>query len=197
MVRLTDHELVGLLHVAEEIRNSMEEFGFTVDAALSQHDAFGRNRVPGSSLERSLILEAARKGASQAGLGIDEESGKLEIITSANLTMRYFRIKSVTVKADGGVSAICGRGSSLLVRDHSSLYDEEKWIIGYTLAEDHMVERLFTAEVVSWLEKGSGPVELVLGPLVDLTQTTPPRGFTSSDEGLEGFEGEAGATDVG
>lgn len=197
MVRLTDFELSALHSVASEIRSFVEELAHTVDTALDQHESFRRTKVPSSDLERALVMDGARRGASRAGLSSRDESNGLEVISTANLTERYFRVKRVTVKADGEVDAICGRGSSLLVREPDTLMVQEKWILGFTTDDDHTIDRLFVAEVRDWLETGPGPVHLVLGPIIDLTTGTPPRGFTSTDEDLEGFEDEEGMENAG
>ena len=188
MVRPSDAEIAGLMQVAREIRDTTDESGYRVELAVGQHGAFSHTRAPASALERSLILDAARRGAFRAGLGTEEVSGSLDIITMSDGTIRRYRVKRVNLTAEGNYEVICGRGSSLLVSDPESLFREEKWILGYVTSDDHTIERLIAAEIVNW--RGEGPVYLVFRTIVDLSDNQPPRGFTSTDEGLPGFEEE-------
>ncbi len=142
-----------------------------------------------------MVLESARRGASQAGLTFDAVSGSLDIITTSGGTIRYYRVKHVKLTAGGDYKVICGEGSSLLTTEPESLLREEKWILGYTLSDDHTVERLIAAEIVGW--RGDGPVYLTLGPIIDLSGDPSPRGFTSTDEDLPGFEEEDGDGAIG
>ena len=190
MVRPSDDEIDGLLRVAQEIRDSSDESGYAVDVAIAQHDAFTHTRGPASQLERSLISDAARRGAVQAGFSAEEVSGGLDIIAMSDVTIRRYRLKRVRVNAVGQLVAICGVSSTLLVSDPDSMFPQEKWILGYVTSDDHTIDRLFAAEVVDW--RGSGPVQLLLGPIIDLSGTQPPRGFVSTDEDLEGFEEDGG-----
>lgn len=199
MVRPPDAEIAKLMQVAREIRDTTDESGYSVGVAVHQHQAFSRTRGPASSLERSLVLDSACRGASQAGLGIKEVSGGgLDIVTMSDSTMRRYRVKRVKLNAEGDYEVICGEGSSLLVSDEETFFREEKWILGYIMSDDHTIDRLIAAEIVNW--RGDGPVYLVLGLIIDLSDDQPPRGFTSTDEGLPGFEeeeedGEAGNVD--
>lgn len=197
MSRLTDHELEDLLKVADEIRSSLEAEGYTVDSALDMNDAFRDTKICASDLERAIVLKAARRSASQTGLGSRDESNSLDITSSTDFIERYFRVKRVKITADGEIAAICNRGSSLLVNETDMLMTQEKWIFGFTISEDRLIDRMFVAEVRDWHDSGHGPVRLVLGPIVDLMRSTPPRGFTSTDEGLEGFDDEEGVADAG
>lgn len=196
MVRPPDAEIAKLMQVAHEIRDTTDESGFTVGEAVRQHEAFSHTRGPASALERSLILDAARRGASQAGLGPEDVSGGgLDIVTMSDSTIRRYRLRRVKLNAGGEYEVICGMGSSLLVSDPESLLREEKWIIGYVTSDDHTIEHLIAAEVVDW--RGNGPVYLVLRTIVDLSDDQPPRGFTSTDEDLPGFEEEEGEGEAG
>jgi hypothetical protein len=190
MVRLSDVEIAGLKQVAREIRDTADESGYHVDVAVGQHRAFGRSKGPASSLERSLILDAAAHGAEQAGLGIERVSGSLDILTFAGDTLRRFRVKKVTIKADGELEVICGAQSTLISVEPDSLYREEKWILGYSTSDEHTIDRLIAAEIRDW--RGEGPYRLIFGTVVDLSENPMPRSFTSADEDLEGFEGEEG-----
>lgn len=184
---------MDLKRVAREIRDSADESGYSVGVAVRQHEAFSHTRGPASALERSLVLDAARRGASQAGLGFEEVSGGLDIITTSGDTIRRYRVKRVRLDAEGDVEVICGAGSSLLVSEPDSLLREEKWVLGYIMSDDHTIERLMAAQVVGW--SGDGPVYLQLGPIINLNDHQPPPGFTSTDEGLPGFEDEEDSED--
>jgi hypothetical protein len=132
-----------------------------------------------------------------AGLGIEEVSGGLDIIAISGDTIRRYRVKRVTVTRDGNYEVVCGEGSSLLVMDPETLFREERWILGYVASGDHTIDRLIAAEIVNW--RGTGPVRLVFGTVIDLSDDQPPRGFISTDEELEGFEqgeGGTGSTDA-
>lgn len=195
MVRPPESEIAVLRQIAREIRDITDESGFAVGVAVRQHEAFRQTRTPTRSLERSLVLTAARRGASQAGLTFEEVSGSLDMITMSGDTLRHYRVKQVKRTATGEYRVICGAGSSLLVSDPESLFREEKWIFGYTLTDDHTIERLIAAEIVD--SRGDGPVRLILGPIINLTDDQTPRGFTSTDEGLPGFEDEDDEGEVG
>jgi len=160
-----------------------------VDVAVGQHDAFTQSEGPASLLERALVLDAAQRGASQAGFGIERVSGSLDLLAAEDATLRRYRIKRVTLDKDGNYGAICGAGSALLTSDPDSLFVEEKWIFGYTTADDHTIDSLIAAEIVGW--DGDGPVRLRFGPVIDLSEHKPPRGFVSTDEGLDGFEDDS------
>ncbi len=77
------------------------------------------------------MLDAARRGASRAGLATEEVSGSLDIITMSDSTIRRYRGKRVKLTAEGNYEVICGQGSSLLVSEPESLLREEKRILGY------------------------------------------------------------------
>ena len=74
MVRPSDAEIAGLIQVAREIRDTTDESGYSIDVAVGQHGAFSHTRGPASALERSRVLDAARRGASRAGLATEEVS---------------------------------------------------------------------------------------------------------------------------
>jgi hypothetical protein len=191
MSRPTAAELDVLRTIAREIRDTAEESGYTVSTAIAQHDAFGHSRGPASNLERSLVLDAARRAASQAGAGIDEVAGGgLDIITNGGSAIRKFRVKRVTVNQDDELVVVCGAGSSLLVAEPEGLLRQERWVLGFVTSDDHTVDRLLAAEVVNWT--GDGPYRLVFGTVIDLDEELPPQGFQSADEGLDGFDEEEG-----
>ncbi len=195
MVHPSAREIEALKVVAREIRDTAEESGYSVDRAVSQHASFSRTRGPASALERSLILDAARRGATVAGVSTEEVAGSLDVVTIANGVIRRFRVKRVNVTRDGDYEVLCGEASTLLVTDYESIFREEKWIFGYVMSDDHTIDRLIAAEIVDW--RGNGPVRLVFGTIIDLSDDQPPRGFVSTDEGLDGFgEGDGAGADI-
>lgn len=195
MNRPSDSEIAQLKQVAREMRESASADGHTVELAIDQNAAFGQSRGPSSGLERALIVDAARRGASQSGLGVDAASGGLDIIGGSDGIVRKYRVKRITRTADGSYDVICGEGSSLLTVE-PSLFAEEKWLLGFITTDEHTIDELVAAEIVGW--RGDGPVHLTFGTIIDLSDDQPPRGFTSTDEGLEGFdedEGDLGQAD--
>lgn len=186
MIRPSATEIDRLKQVAQEVRDSTEESGFYVDVAVGQHEAFTQSEGPASLLERTLVLDAAQRGASQAGFGIERVSGSLDLLATGGTTLRRYRVKRITLNKEGVYGAICGAGSALLVSDPLSIFTEEKWIFGYITADDHTIDSLVAAEIVGW--DGDGPVRLRFGTVIDLSEHKPPRGFVSTDEGLDGFE---------
>lgn len=186
MVHPTAREIEALKTVAREVRDTAEESGYSVDRAVGQHASFSRTRGPASALERSMVLDAARKGAIAAGVSSDDVSGGLDLVTFADGVVRRFRVKRMNVTRDGDYEVLCGEGSTLLVSDYESMFREEKWIFGYVMSDDHSIDRLVAAEIVDW--RGNGPVRLLFGTIIDLSDDQPPRGFVSTDEGLDGFD---------
>lgn len=61
MVHLSSDEVAVLKKVAREVRDTTDEHGYKVNVAVRQHDAFSSSRVPLSALERTLVLDAARR----------------------------------------------------------------------------------------------------------------------------------------
>lgn len=191
MVHPSAGEIAALKVVAREILDTTDESGYSVDRAVAQHEAFSRSRGPASSLERALILEAARRGARHAGLGTDEVSGSLDIVAHSNGVVRRYRVKRVKLTKEGDYEVLCGQSSTLLTTDPEALFRDEKWIFGFVTTEDHTISRMIAAEIIDW--RGNGPVRLVLGTTILLSDDEPPRGFVSTDEGLDGFDdGDAG-----
>lgn len=193
MLHLSAQEANSLRELAQEIREQTDDAGYTVEVAVSQNDAFTHSRGPTRVLERSLVVDAARRAAPLVGLEVREESGGLSVVMTSDRAVRNFRVKRVEETAAGNFEAICGLNSRLLVSDPEALIPEEKWVLGYTTSDDHTIEHLIAAEVVDF--SGTGPVKLVLGPILHLSGLRPPSGFVSSDEELEGFEDSAISTD--
>ena len=180
---------------------SGDESGYLVGAATAQHSAFSRSRRPSSALERELFLDAARRAASREGFYLDEANGGLDLIAGDGGHLRKYRVKRGTRTVDGMYRFMCGLGSRLLITEADALYTETRWLLGYVSSDDHTLEEVIAAEVVGSQGSGNGPVTLNLGIIIRLTSSAPPPGFTSSNEGLDGFgdderdddEGDAGA----
>lgn len=194
MVHPSAGEIQRLQAVAREMFESGDESGYLVGVATAQHRAFRRSRRPSSALERELFVDAARRAASREGFGIDDTNGGVDLIALEGRRLRKYRVKRGSKTAAGDYRFMCGLGSSLLTTEPDTLYVEERWILGYLSSDDHTLEEVIAAQVVG--SEGAGPVNLLLGTIIRLSDAPPPKGFTSTDEGLEGFDdddaGEAG-----
>ncbi len=169
-----------------------DESGYLVGVATANHHAFQRSRRPASSLERELFLDAARAAASREGFFVDEASGGVDLIASNGWHLRKYRVKRGDRTTDGSYRFVCGLGSSLLTTEADTLIVEERWILGYVSSEDHTLDEVIAAAVIGSEGTGNGPVTLLLGPVIPLLDAAPPPGFTSTDEGLNGFDAEGG-----
>jgi hypothetical protein len=190
MVHPSSEERERLLAIAREIRDTGEESGYAVDEAIARHEAFSRGRAPANALERSLIVEAAERGAHAAGMHSKARTGGLELISSDRGSEIRYRVKRGRPNKSGDIEFICASQSSLLVSDPDTLIPCEKWILGYDVDENHALTALLAGRIVSWT--GDGPVTLILDSVIDLMETPPPSGFVSTDEGLEGFGDDFG-----
>lgn len=195
MVRPQDPEILQLQAIARDMLDAGEESAYLVDLGVALHPAFSNSRRPSSAMARELYIEAARRGASQHGLGIDESNGGLDLITVSGGRIRRYRVKQGEQLASGGYKFVTGLGSRLLTSEPDSLYIEERWILGYLRSDDHTLSEVIAAEVVG--SEGEGPVTLLLGTVVHLSSTPPPAVFTSTDEDLPGFDDEDGASGTG
>ncbi|MFL6163605.1 MAG: hypothetical protein ACJ74U_15455 [Jatrophihabitantaceae bacterium] len=196
MVHPPADEIRRLKVVAREMLESGEESGYLVGVATRQHDAFGKSRRPSSALERELFLDAVRGVASREGFGLEEPNGGLDLIDYGDGRLRRYRVKRGTRTASGEYNFLCGLGSSLLTSEPDTLLPEDRWVLGYICNDDHTLDEVIAGEVVG--SEGAGPVKLVLGPIIRLSDAPPPKGFTSTEEGLDGFDDddEAGEADI-
>lgn len=194
MSRPSTQEIDRLASVAYWISEMLDEHGYLVGEATSLHKSFTSTRRPSSSLARELVLSGARKGASISGLYPEDEAGGLDLISIDDNTRRKYRIKRAVKTADDKYELICGPGSTLLHHEPDSLLIEERWVLGYVMNEEYVVEDLFAAQIVgAW---GTGPVHLILSDPIPLLVGTPPSGFASSvDDDLPGFEDDENAID--
>lgn len=198
MVRPPENEIRRLNCVAREMFDSSEESGYLVGVATGHHPAFRRSKRPSSSLERELFVEAARRAASREGFDVDESGGGLDLLAADGARARKYRVKAGSRTAAGDYRFVCGLGSSLLTTEPDTLLLEERWILGYLSSDDHTLNEVIAAHVTGFKENGgSGPVTLTLGPVIPLSITPPPRSFTSTDEGLDGFDDDGEADDIG
>ncbi|CAB4887355.1 unannotated protein [freshwater metagenome] len=194
MVHPSAAEIRRLKAVAREMRDTTDESAHSVDGALKLNPAFATSKRPAGVLERELVMDAARRGAIDAHFTISTEGGGLELIAHDDTCIRTYRLKRVTMKQTGDFQAVCGAGSSLLRADPDSFFREEKWVLGFVTDDDHTLKTVIAAEIVGW--SGLGPVTLHFGAVINLSDTQPPRAFTSTNEGLDGFDDEDGATGV-
>jgi hypothetical protein len=176
---------------------SGDESGYLVGVATGQHSAFRRSRRPASALERELFLDAARRAASREGFYLEEANGGVDLIASDGGHLRKYRVKRGARTADGGYKFVCGLGSSLLAIEADALYMETRWLLGYISGDDHTLEEVIAAEVIGTEGNGNGPVTLLLGTVIRLTDAPMPPGFTSTDEGLDGFDDHEGNEEDG
>lgn len=182
--------------VAAEICETLEAEGYLVTRATDQHVAFRTGRGPAGSFERALIKHGAEKGATAAGVFAERVAGGLELISIDGNVQRNYRVKTARRNGEGAVDLVCGAGSTLLSTAPSeSLLWEERWVLGFTMADDHTVDEIFIAEVIG--HYGENPVHLRLGDLIPLAPAPAPLGFTSAEEDLEGFEHDDSAADGG
>jgi hypothetical protein len=197
MVRPPDTEILQLQAIAREMLDSGEESAYLVALAVGQHASFVNSRRPASAMARELYIDAARRGASQQGVGIDETNGGLDLITVSGNRVRRYRVKQAERLASGSYKFVVGLGSRLLTSEPDSLLIEERWILGYLRGDDETLDEVIAAEVVG--SEGDGPVTLLLGTIIRLSTAPPPSGFTSTKEDLPGFgeeDGESGSGDA-
>lgn len=174
--------------VADEVRETLAAESHLIDNAVSQHSAFRDGSGPAGGLERALIKYGAARGASVAGIWPERVAGGLDLVSQDGVVVRRYRLKSARRRRDGSPDVVCGAGSTLLKPPGDSLFREERWILGFVTSDDHLIEEMFAAQIVG--HHGENPVHLDLGPIVDLNGTPAPLGFTSTDEGLDGFDDE-------
>lgn len=195
MVHPSTDEIRRLKIVAREMSESGDESGYLVGVATAQHPSFRGSRRPSSALERELFVDAARSAASREAFYVDDTNGGVDLIAVDGDRMRKYRVKRGSKTAAGDYKFLCGLGSSLLTTEPDGLYIEERWVLGYFSSNDHTVDEVIAAEVVG--SKGARPATLLLGTIIQLSEVPPPKGFTSTDEGLDGFEDEGEAGDAG
>ena len=193
MPHLSPAEVARLNLVAHEMYETAEESGYTIDVAVGQHRSFRRTGHPASYLERNLLLDAVERAAAQHGIHAQPEQSALDLISQDGDTIRRYRIKRAKRSADGEPLVYCSVGSNLLVADPEDLLlKQEKWILGYITDNNRQVTEVFAGEISDWSEAGRGPVRLKLRNVVVLSGSTPPNGFVSPDEGLDGFDDSEG-----
>jgi hypothetical protein len=196
MPRLGSAELVALHAVADEIRDYVEEHGYTVQKALDQHKAFRDTSTPRSTLLRRLVVRGVRRGASrQGGFGITDVAGGLELIWTSEGAHRRYRLMKAQQLASGEYVFIVNKGSSLLQAEPEGLWREERWVLGFatTGTESAQVGDIFVAEVLGATDESLK--RLRLGAVVSLASGHlpggPGSGFQSSDDdSLPGFDDE-------
>lgn len=193
MSRLEPAEMTALGAIADEIRDSLEENGHCVTAAVQQHPSFDESQHPASALLRNMVKSAAARGASRAGgFGQDTVAGALDLIWLRGSVYRKYRLKRASVSSEGAYEFVVGDGSTLLRLDGEGFWREERWILGYTTTATFEIKDIFVAEVVGVTD--ACVKKLLLGDIIMLGSNTPPQGsgFVSDDEdALPGFDDES------
>lgn len=187
--------------LADEIRDTFTERGHNIGKATDLDPAFQNGRKPQSALGRSLVVDAVQAGASRSGLECrTTQGGSLEIMFPTDLGYRAFRVlKAAKDQASGGYTILTSSDAIMTIEDEESLLPTERWVLGYTVDDDGLVDDIFAARVVGITE---GSVrELVLGPATLLgggASPDPEPRFRPSDEDDLPFgdDEEAGESDA-
>lgn len=201
MSQLSSRELQLLAIVAAEAYEAVDGEAFTVDVALSQNPSFRASRESGNSLERSILKPAIRRGASNAGLGVDPVGSGIELVsidTGGRPVRRLYRLRRVErAREDQQLRVVCSRDSTLLRTDPDELWNVERWLFGYRFSDDHTLAELLVAEILGFEDKGVGPLRVLLGNPYPLSPNPVPGGFVSTDESLFPEEDEDGQDEHG
>lgn len=184
--------------IAGEIIATLDAEGYVVGEALGQHPAFRNGRHPASSLERSLVKDAATRAASIADMFAEPVGTGLELISIADGAQRHYRLKVATYR-NGEPHIVCGASSTLLqTAQEPALMPIERWVLCFRTDDDSTIVEMFAAEVKGAVERESdGPVQLILGTVFPLDPISPPDGFfPDSDDDLgddfnDDLDGEA------
>lgn len=186
------------LHLlADELRETFSERGHAIERALSTDRAFRRTRRSQSSLVRDLVLDGIEVATSRIGLGcIPVPGGSRDVQAVIDGADRRFRVLKARFEAEDGQYEIVASSDAIMTITESepdALLPTERWVLGYTVDDDGILDQIFAARVFG-LSEDSVP-RLVLGPIVELgTKAGPPsptRGFHPVDEDdLEGMDDE-------
>jgi hypothetical protein len=197
VTHLSENLLAKLNEVAAEVLEHSAADAYTVDKALDANEAFRQDGTVVSPARRAIVREAAVRAGSVAGLSPNRVAGgAVELIAADDTTLRYFRIKSAVPQEDGTYRVVAGAGSTLLQmpeNDGVLALWEERWILGCVWADDHTLDEFFAAEVLGpYSVTTSGPVQLELGRIYQLTGLPTPPDFESDEDDDLGdeFEGQ-------
>lgn len=183
-------ELLG--QIADELREVFEERSHRVDVALSTDRSFGSGRSR-SALTRDLAMHAVSGTASRIGLDFRPVNGDGRELRYLSRTLdRRYRVRRAHRHGDGSLQVTANSESALAGDAAESLFPTERWVFGWTLTGDGLIDDVFAAEVVGFIE--GRPGRLDLGPAVALGSAGgfPSGGFSPSEEDLDGFDDEAG-----
>jgi hypothetical protein len=190
-------ELDGLQHVADWIRDEVDENGHLIRRAVGLHPAFDEGNEIASAMLRRLVLFGARGGARDVGLVPTPAYNGLDLVWSEEGVYRKYRIKKARKGRAGSYEMLVGPNSVLFQAQTDSLLGEEQWVLGYTVALTGEIDEVFAARVIG-VTNHKVP-QLVLGTVISLgAAPTPPTGgrFTSDNEDfLPGFEDDGANQD--
>lgn len=185
----------SLHRLADELRETFSDRGHAVGKAVSADRAFRRTRRSQSSLVRDLVLDGVETASLKIGLGcISVVGGGRDIQALIGDVDCRFRVLKASVHPDTGEYEIVASSDAIMTITDSepdSLYPTERWVLGYTVDPDGMLDRIFAAKVHG-LTNDVVP-RLLLGPVTELgTQwvpSSPNGGFRPRDEDeLEGMD---------
>jgi hypothetical protein len=190
MSQPTDAVLDKLRIIAADLQEVAAERGYRVDVALDVDPAFGSGQAR-AWLLRDLVMDAIDEAASRVGVEFQTiNGGGRELQTVVDGVIRRFRCKSASRNSDDLIEVLANSDSPLMIdEDDGSLYSVEPWVFGYISSKSAVLEEVFVAPILGFIEGTPGHFELgqaiqLLGPEL------PPSGlgFKPTDEGLEGFE---------
>lgn len=201
MSHLSPEELDRLERLAYGIRETFSERGYRIGVALDQDWSFREGERARSGLARSMMQCAVTLGVGAvADLSLETGEGGVCLVHSFDRRhSRRYRVLSA--KKHEGSYRILSSSDSILSTDRESMFEEESWVLGYSLDQDNQVADLFVAEVLGRRE--GNPGELILGPEYLLAGRPPTGddGFQPTNEDLPmddlDDEGEGSAADAG
>lgn len=185
MSRHRDAAIAELTTVASELRETFAARGHNIGTALDLDDSFRTGEDPRSTLARALAKAGIASGVRKAGgVGIKTLTGGARelCLIDGNVDRRY-RVRRAKVRDDGSY-LIEVKDDSVLRLAGDSLFREERWVYSFTLSEDDLIDEVFVAEALDYVD--GSPGHLILGAPVHLGSDLPPtRGFTPTYEDLD------------
>ncbi|MBP2452391.1 hypothetical protein [Mycolicibacterium lutetiense] len=187
MSRPDEVQLEKLGMIASELQEVIAERGYRVDVALNVDPAFGSGQAR-AWLLRDLVMDAIDESASRVGVEFQTiNGGGRELQTVGNGVIHRFRCKSASRISDDQIEVLASSDSPLVVEE-GGMYAVEPWIFGYISSSPTMLDEVFIAPILDFVEGNPGHFDLGR-PIQLLGSELPPKGsgFKPSDEGLEGF----------
>lgn len=181
-------QLAKLRMIAAELQEVVAERGYRVDVALDVDPAFGSGQAR-AWLLRDLVMDAIDESASRVGVEFQTiNGGGRELQTLGDGVIHRFRCKSASRVSDDQIGVLASSNSPLVVEE-DGMYAVEPWIFGYISSSSTMLDEVFIAPILGFVEGNPGHFELGR-PIQLLGAELPTKGtgFKPSDEGLEGFE---------